>query len=77
MSDAEMQEWEAIRRAKGGDDVGYEALYRLHKRGVNSVCRRSTSSVPDAEEFGSTPMYVRFQMTVINNRDERQLKVTS
>lgn len=51
MADVGMQEWEAIRRAKGGDDAGYEVLYRLHKRRVYLICLRSTRSVPDAEDL--------------------------
>lgn len=51
MPNTEMPEPEAIERAKHGDDAGYEALYRLHKRRVYSVCLRSTGSVPDAEDL--------------------------
>ena len=47
----EMPEGEAIRRAKDGDEAGYEVLYQLHKRQVYSLCLRYVGNVPDAEDL--------------------------
>lgn len=51
MASTQMPEAEALERAKNGDNAGYEALYRLHRQRVYSVCLRSTGSVPDAEDL--------------------------
>jgi len=47
----EIDENEAIERAKNGDVRGYEALYSRHRRAIYSLCLRRTRNVCDAEDL--------------------------
>jgi RNA polymerase sigma-70 factor (ECF subfamily) len=46
-----MTEAEVIERARQGDMKCFEALYRLHKRRVYSLCLRMTGNVEEAEDL--------------------------
>jgi RNA polymerase sigma-70 factor, ECF subfamily len=46
-----LSEAEAIERAKQGDEEAFEALYRLHKRRVYSLCLRMTANTATAEDL--------------------------
>ena len=46
-----LSEAEAIERAKQGDEGAFEALYRLHKRRVYSLCLRMTANTATAEDL--------------------------
>ena len=46
-----LSEAEAIERAKLGDEEAFEALYRLHKRRVYSLCLRMTANTATAEDL--------------------------
>lgn len=47
----EIDEDEAIERAKNGDIRGYEVLYSRHRRAIYSLCLRRTRNVCDAEDL--------------------------
>ncbi len=47
----ELSEAEAIRRARRGDGVGFEHLYRLHSRRVYALCLRMTTNTAEAEDL--------------------------
>jgi RNA polymerase sigma-70 factor, ECF subfamily len=47
----ELNEAEAIERAKQGDAEAFEALYNLHKRRVYSLCLRMTANTAEAEDL--------------------------
>ena len=47
----ELNEAEAIERAKQGDGAAFEALYNLHKRRVYSLCLRMTANTAEAEDL--------------------------
>jgi len=46
-----LSEAEAIERAKQGDEEAFEALYRLHRRRVYSLCLRMTANTATAEDL--------------------------
>jgi len=50
MRTVEMSENEAIQRAKRGDEVACEALYREFKPVILSLCLRMTTNAADAED---------------------------
>ena len=47
----ELNEAEAIERAKQGDAEAFQALYEKHKRRVYSLCLRMTANVAEAEDL--------------------------
>jgi len=49
--DDELNEAEAIERAKQGDAEAFQALYEKHKRRVYSLCLRMTANVAEAEDL--------------------------
>jgi RNA polymerase sigma-70 factor, ECF subfamily len=50
-SAVELDENEAIDKAKSGDPEGHERLYRLNKRRVYSLCLRYAGNASDAEDL--------------------------
>jgi RNA polymerase sigma-70 factor, ECF subfamily len=50
-SNAEINEAEAIERAKLGDAEAFQLLYDKHKRRVYSLCLRMTANVAEAEDL--------------------------
>src|SRR5260370_38077626 len=47
----ELNEAEAIERAKQGDAEAFQALYDRHKRRVYSLCLRMTANTAEAEDL--------------------------
>ena len=47
----EWTEAEAIRRARDGDRIAFECLYRLHSRRVYAVCMRMVGNSAEAEDL--------------------------
>jgi RNA polymerase sigma-70 factor, ECF subfamily len=47
----DLNEAEAIERAKQGDAEAFEALYDLHRRRVYSLCLRMTANTAEAEDL--------------------------
>ena len=47
----ELSEAEAIRRAKRGEAVGFEELYRLHSKRAYALCLRMTTNSAEAEDL--------------------------
>ncbi len=47
----ELNEAEAIRRARQGDGAAFEHLYRLHSRRVYALCLRMVANTAEAEEL--------------------------
>jgi RNA polymerase sigma-70 factor, ECF subfamily len=48
---SELEEAEAIERAKHGDAEAFQALYDRHKRRVYSLCLRMTANTAEAEDL--------------------------
>jgi RNA polymerase sigma-70 factor, ECF subfamily len=47
----ELSEAAAIQRAQGGDEAGFEYLYRLHSRRVYALCLRMVGNTAEAEDL--------------------------
>ena len=47
----DLNEAEAIERAKQGDAEAFETLYDLHRRRVYSLCLRMTANTAEAEDL--------------------------
>src|SRR5207302_10940641 len=47
----ELNEAEAIRRARQGDGAAFEHLYRSHSRRVHALCLRMVANTAEAEEL--------------------------
>ena len=47
----ELSEAEAIRRARDGDRIAFECLYRLHSQRVYAVCLRMVGNTAEAEDL--------------------------
>src|SRR5437879_13471081 len=57
----ELNEAEAIRRARQGDGAAFEHRYRLHSRRVYALCLRMVANTAEAEELTQEALLQAFR----------------
>jgi len=57
VTSSELNEAEAIRRARGGDRSVFEYLYRSHSRRVYALCLRMVGNTTEAEDLDSRNLF--------------------
>jgi RNA polymerase sigma-70 factor (ECF subfamily) len=67
-----LEEAEAVERAKNGDVEAYETLYHLHKHRVYSLCLRITGNMADAEDL-TQDTFVQLYRKLSTFRNEARL----
>ena len=72
MRTTEIPEFEAIQRAKRGDEAACEALYREYKPAVLSLCSRMTMSPADAEDI-TQDVFLQLFRNISSFRGEAKL----